>query len=164
MVSASAQGRLIVIRVLPALLLMSPAFAAAQSRDTATVVVTRPMVIAYLVVPPGAVDSSADVAVLADDWNIAMATLGDSLAAHGVRLALVTDPLLRVRMAGRRDVVLALDGEPAAGYVYAQPGMMPCVRPGAAEPDDVLRAARALTGLGTASAARTRAGCGARAR
>lgn len=164
MVSASAQGRLIVIRVLPALLLMSPAFAAAQSRDTATVVVTRPTVIAYLVVPPDAVDSSADVSVLADDWNVAMATLGDSLTAHGVQLALVTEPMLRLRMAGGRDVVLALDREPTAGYVYAWPGMTPCVRRGAAEPDEVLRAARAIAGKSMPSAARARAGCDARAR
>ena len=135
-----------------ALLLMSPALGATQSRDTATVVITRPTVVAYLVVPPGAVDSSADLAVLADDWNVAMATLGDSLAAHGVRLALVTQPMLRVRMARRRDVVLALDAQPAAGYVFVRPGVAPCVRRGAAEPDEVLRAARA------------RARCSARAR
>jgi hypothetical protein len=135
-----------------ALLLLSPAPSAAQSRDTATIVVTRPTVVAYLVMPPGAVDSSADLAVLADDWNVAMATLGDSLAAHGVRLALVTEPMLRVRVAGRHDVVLALDGKPPAGYVFARPGMAPCLRRGAAEVDEVLRAARA------------RARCGARAR
>lgn len=135
-----------------ALLLGSPTLLSAQSRDTATVVVTRSTVVAYLVVPPGAVDSSADLAVLADDWNVAMATLGDSLAAHGVGFALVTQPTLRVRMAHRRDVMLALDREPATGYVFVRPGVAPCLRRGAADVEDVLRAARA------------RAGCSARAR
>jgi len=149
-------------RLVPALLLMSPALVRAQTtgktrppiahRDTATVVVSHPTVIAYLVVPAGAVDSSADLAVLADDWNVAMATLGDSLLAHGVRLALVTEPMLRVRTAGRRDTVLVLDVGLAAGYVFARPGISACLRRGAAEIDDVLRAVRA------------RAGCGARAR
>lgn len=49
----------------------------ATSGGTATVVVARPSVIAYLVVPRAAVDTSADVAVLADDWNVATATVGD---------------------------------------------------------------------------------------
>ncbi|MFL5618027.1 MAG: hypothetical protein ACJ79A_06465 [Gemmatimonadaceae bacterium] len=135
-----------------ALLLALPVPVAAQSRDTATVVVTHPTVVAYLVVPTGAVDSSADLAVLADDWNVAMATLGDSLSAYGIRLALVTQPMLRMRLAGRRDVMFVLDEEPAAGYVFAQPGMAPCLRRGAAEVGDVLRAAGA------------RAKCSARAR
>jgi len=154
-----------------ALVPLIPALASAQNgsrgrtpgasrADTATVVVTRPTVIAYLVMPKGAVDTSADLAVLADDWNVAMATLGDSLEAHGIGIALVTEARLRVRMTGRRDVQLALDDSSAAGYVFARPGSAPCVRRRPAELDDVLRAARTLA---TTSDARTRAHC-ARAR
>jgi len=153
-----------------ALVLPIPVLAAAQDAgdsrlpkaalvETATVVVARPTVVAYLVVPPGAVDTSADLAVLADDWNVAMATLGDSLAAHGIAFALVTDSRLRVRVTGRRDVVLSLDDSTAAGYVFARPGSVPCVRRRPAEPDDVLRAARSLAMRGMTSDARTRADC-----
>ena len=127
--------------------------------DTATVDVREPTVVAYLVIPRGAVDSSADLAVLADDWNVAMATLGDSLGAIGVRLALVTEPRLRVRATGRRDVVLALDDEPRAGYVFARPGAAPCHRRGAMDPADVLRTARALAARARAGAARRRITC-----
>jgi hypothetical protein len=112
--------------------------------DTTTVVVTKPTVIAYLVIPEGAVDSLPDVAVLADDWNVAMATLGDSLAAHRIAFALVTETHLRVRSAGRRDVVLRLDAQPAAGYVYARPGAPPRLRRGAKELHEVLAAAHQL--------------------
>jgi hypothetical protein len=132
--------------------------------ETATVVVTGPTVVAYLVMPRGAVDTSADLAVLADDWNVAMSVLGDSLEAHGIRFTLVTEPRLRVRASGRRDVVLALDAEPAAGYVFARPDAAPCVRRGAAEPDEVLRAARALVSRRMSAEARARAMCGTRRR
>jgi hypothetical protein len=77
--------------------------------DTAHVVVTQPTVIAYLVVPAGAVDTNPELAVLADDWNVAMATLGDSLIANGIRFALVTEPRLRVRSKGARDAVFSLN-------------------------------------------------------
>lgn len=112
--------------------------------DTTTVVVTKPTVIAYLVLSEAAVDSQPDVAVLADDWNVAMSTLGDSLEAHGIAFALVTQSHLRVQSAGRRAVVLRLDAEPAAGYVYVRPGVQPRLRRGAADLHDVLTAARAL--------------------
>jgi len=127
--------------------------------DTATVVVTRPTVIAYLVVVRGAVDTSADLAVLADDWNVAMATVGDSLESHGIAFALVTESRLRVRAQGRRDVVLALDDSTAAGYVFARPGSAPCVRRRPAELEEVLRAGRTLATRGMTSDARTRANC-----
>lgn len=127
--------------------------------DTATVVVTRPTVIAYLVIPNGAVDTSADLAVLADDWNVAMATVGDSLASHAIGFALVTESRLRIRVTGRRDVVLALDDSTAAGYVFARPGSAPCVRRRPAELDDVLRAGRMLATRKLTSDARTRANC-----
>jgi hypothetical protein len=153
-----------------ALVLSIPAVAASQSHgasrppkpapvDTATVVVSRPTVIAYLVIPKGAVDTSADLAVLADDWNFAMATLGDSLEAHGIAFTIVTESRLRMRVTGQRDVVLALDDPTAAGYVLARPGSAPCVRRRPAEPDDVLRAARTLATRGMTTEARTRASC-----
>ena len=110
--------------------------------DTTTIVVTKPTVIAYLVIPEGVVDSQPDVAVLADDWNVAMATLGDSLAAHGIAFALVTQSRLTVRSAASPGVVLNLAPKPAAGYVYARPGATPCLRRGAAEIAEVLAAAR----------------------
>lgn len=135
--------------------------APAGQTDTATLHVTRPTVVAYLVVPAGAVDTSADLAVLADDWNVAMATLGDSLEARGVRFTLVTESRLRVRTSGRRDAVLALDEDPAAGYVFVRPGTMPCGRRGAAEQDEVLRAARTILGRRAPSEAARRAICGA---
>jgi hypothetical protein len=74
----------------------------------------------------------------------------------------VTESRLRVRIAGRRDTVLVLDDEPKVGYVFARAGIGPCRRPGAADPDEVLRAARALVDRRTSSGARTRAMCGAR--
>jgi hypothetical protein len=153
---------------MPALVMAQDAGSSRVSKEapaeTTTLVVSRPTVIAYLVVPAGAVDTSDSLAVLADDWNVAMATLGDSLAARGIFFALVTQARLRVRMAGRRDVLLALDVEPTAGYVYARPGMTPCVRRGALEIDEVLRATRALVDRRMSAEARTRAMCGARRR
>ena len=134
------------------------------SGDTATVVVAAPTVIAYLVLAPGVVDSSADLAVVADDWSFAMATLRDSLTRHGVQLALVTESRLRVQVVGERDTVLVLDDEPKVGYMFARPGIGPCRRRGAADPDEVLRAARALVDRRMSSGARTRAMCGARPR
>jgi hypothetical protein len=124
--------------------------------DTTTIVVPKPTVIAYLVIPEGAVDSQPDVAVLADDWNIAMSILGDSLEAHGIAFALVTESRLVVRSAGTADTVFDLAAGPAAGYVYARPGETPCVRRGAAELDDVLTAARMLVDPRVSAASRAR--------
>jgi hypothetical protein len=132
--------------------------------DTATVRVTRPTVVAYLVVPAGAVDTSADLAVLADDWNVTMSTLGDSLEARGISFGLVTESRLRVRTPGRRDVVLGLNEGSAAGYVFVRPGMAPCMQHGAAELEEVLRTARRLLGGRVPSEAARRAMCGARSR
>jgi hypothetical protein len=112
--------------------------------DTTTIVVTKLTVVAYLVIPEGAVDSHPDLAVLADDWNVAMATLGDSLAAHGIAFALATGSHLRVRTAGRREFVFDLRAKPAAGYVYARPRTTPRLRRGPAELRAVLAAARAM--------------------
>jgi hypothetical protein len=93
-----------------------------------------------------------------------MATLGDSLEARGILFALATEARLRVRMSGRRDAMLALNEEPAAGYVFVRPGMTPCLRRGAAEPEEVLRTARALLGGRVPREAARRAICGARSR
>jgi hypothetical protein len=136
----------------------APGAAAAETAtDTTTLEVAGPTVVAYLVIAAGAVDTSANLAVLADDWNVAMATLGDSLEARGVRFTLVTESRLRVRTPGRRDVVLTLNEEPAAGYVFVRPGMAPCLRRGAAEPDEVLRTASTLLGRQAPSEAARRA-------
>jgi hypothetical protein len=153
-----------------ALVALVPALASAQQGsadrpskvalgDTTTVVVMRPTIIAYLVIPDGAVDTSADLAVLADDWNVAMATVGDSLESHGIAFTLVTKSRLRMRVAGWHDVLLALDDSTAAGYVFASPGSAPCVRRRPAELDEVLRAGRTLATRGMTSDARTRAQC-----
>jgi hypothetical protein len=112
--------------------------APAVPAGVAHVVVTRPTVIAYLVVPHGAVDTLPDLAVVADDWNYAMATLGDSLEAHGVALAMVTESRLRISSRGSPDVVYSLDAAPAAGYVFARPGTPPCIRRAPAEPDVIV--------------------------
>ena len=51
--------------------------------ETAELAINRPTVIAYFIVPDGAVDTMPDLAVSADDWNYAMATLGDSGTCGG---------------------------------------------------------------------------------
>jgi hypothetical protein len=118
---------------------------AAQARaDTAHVDVTRPTVVAYFIVPDGAVDTLPDLAVEADDWNYAMSILGDSLAASDIALALATEPVLRLSSPGFPPRTLALGERFTAGYVFVRPGGQPCLRRGGAEPDAVLQAARAF--------------------
>lgn len=130
-------------------LVVAPAAALAQARTTAAAEVARldvtgPTVVAYFVIPPNAVDTSADLAVAADDWSYAMAALGDSLRARGIALALITEPRLRIASRGTAPVTIALGATPAAGYVYARPGARPCLRRGWADPDSVLATARAI--------------------
>jgi hypothetical protein len=69
-------------------LLVSPVVVVAQVRgslplsppvEVQRVTITKPTVVAFLVVPNGAVDTLPDLAVIAEDWNYGMATLGDSL-------------------------------------------------------------------------------------
>jgi hypothetical protein len=132
--------------------------------DVAHVVVTRPTVIAFLVLPKGAVDTLPDLAVEADDWNYAMATLGDSLEAHGFASAMVTESRLRISSRGATDVVFSLDAPPAAGYVFARPGAPPCIRRAPAEPDVIVAAARAYFGRAGSRASRARVACGLTAR
>ena len=100
--------------------------------------VTRPTVVAYLVVTPGAVDTQPELAVLADDWAYAMAALGDSVAARGFAFALHTDSTLVVRQSGRPPETLALG---AAGFVLIPAAGGACVGREAMEPDALLAAA-----------------------
>lgn len=100
--------------------------------------VTRPTVVAYLAVPPGAVDTEPELAVLADDWAYAMAALGDSVAARGFAFALHTDSTLVVRRSGRPPDTLALG---AAGYVLIPGAGGACVGREVMEPDALLAAA-----------------------
>jgi len=116
---------------------------ASETGSPAHVTITRPTVVAYFVIPAGAVDTLPDLAVEADDWNVSMAALGDSLEASGIGLALVTEPRVRVSMQGRADTTLALGPFRASGYVFARPGDAPCVRPGGADADLVKATARA---------------------
>ena len=148
---------------------VAPAVGAAQDRvsppapppaETARLVVRRPTVVAYLVVPPGAVDTSPDLAVVADDWNYSMATLGDSLQARGIRLVLVTEPALRVGSRGAAAVTLSLGEGVGAGYVFVRPGAPPCVRRGGAEIESVLAAADAFFTRGPSRRRRSRDPCG----
>jgi hypothetical protein len=133
--------------------------ATAQTPEIAHVVVTRPTVIAFFVVPNGAVDTLPDLAVVTDDWNYAMATLGDSLEAHGFGLAMVTESRLRVSSRGSPDVVISLDAPPAAGYVFVRPGTPPCVRRTPGDPDVVVAVAREFFGGVGSRASRAPAAC-----
>lgn len=127
--------------------------AAQRATPTQRLVVTRPTVVAYLVVPEGAVDTCPDLATIADDWSYAMATLGDSLEAHGVAHVLVTEPALRVASRGARPVTIALGETGATGYVFVRPGARPCLRREYLDPDSVL----AIANRFLAPAAPTRA-------
>ena len=111
-------------------------------RDTAHVTVSGPTVIAYFIVPPGAVDTMPNLAVEADDWNYAMAMLRDSLEAGGVALALAVDGVVRIDSAESRDVVLALGPALTAGYIFVRPGEPPCLRRGGLDQPDLLVLAR----------------------
>lgn len=128
--------------------------------EVARIVVRRPTVVAFLVVPAGAVDTLPDFAVVADDWNYAMATLGDSLQKSGIDFALVTEPRLRLTSAGAADASFALDPGLATGYVFARPGETPCIRRGPADLDVVLAAARAYFGGERSRESRALAACG----
>ena len=114
--------------------------------DTAHVRVASPTVIAYFIVPRGAVDTLPNLAVEADDWNYAMAMVRDSLDTSGIALALVVDGVVRIDSAGTRDIVLPLGESLAAGYVFVRPGEPPCVRRGALEQADLLALARTFFG------------------
>jgi hypothetical protein len=137
-----------------------PRASAAGDAADDSLVVARPTVVAYLVVPPGAVDTSEALAITADDWSYAMATLGDSLEAHGIAFTLETAPRLRIAVPGAPARTFALDEGIAAGYVFARPGAPPCIRRGAADADVVLAAARVFFGDDSSAEARARVACG----
>lgn len=110
--------------------------------DTTHVTVTRPTVIAYFLIPPGAVDTMPNLAVEADDWNVSMATLSDSLEGSGIGFAMVTQPIAQIDSAAPQPVVLTLGAPLTAGYVFVRRGDAPCVRRGGMDQGDVLATAR----------------------
>jgi hypothetical protein len=110
--------------------------------DTVHVTVTRPTVIAYFLIPPGAVDTMPNLAVEADDWNVSMATLGDSLEASGIGFAMLTQPIAQIDSAAAQPVVLTLGAPLTAGYAFVRRGDPPCVRHGGMDQADVLATAR----------------------
>jgi hypothetical protein len=118
---------------------------ASTASQKATVTVTRLTVIAYFVIPPGAVDTLPDLAVEADDWNVSMATLADSLAANGIGFAMATDTTVRLRLGAGRDTTIALGPFKSSGYIFVQPSGPTCVRNGGADVDSVLAIARGVT-------------------
>ena len=115
-----------------------------SSVGEARVTVERPTVLSYFVIPPGAVDTMPDLAVEADDWNVAMAALRDSLEASGIDLAMVTDSSVRVRMRGRRDTTLTLGRFKSSGYILFRPDGRRCAHPGGADADSIRALARAF--------------------
>jgi hypothetical protein len=112
--------------------------------ETPELAIDRPTVIAYFIVPDGAVDTMPDLAVSTDDWNYAMATLGDSVEAAGFAFSMAIKP--NVRLVSERSPTRVLTfGEPlTAGYVFVKPGEPPCTRRSPFDPDSVLVVARAL--------------------
>jgi len=159
LVARSLPGALVVASLGALLPLPAPAQARRDS-DTARVVVTRPIVVAYLVVPPGAVDTMPDLATTADDWSYAMATLGDSLRAHRIEYTIVTGPWLRVTSRGAAPVTLALGATGDGGYVFVRPGERPCLWREWGDTDAVLAAARRFFSRSAAERARARRECG----
>ncbi len=113
------------------------------------IVVTRPTVAAYFIIPDGAVDTMPDLAVRADDWNYAMATVGDSLEANGFGFTLITEPSVRLTSNAGLDTTVALGESLSAGYVFVRPGQPPCVRRHPLNPDSVLAAAREVFAAST---------------
>lgn len=116
-------------------------------------VVSRPTVAAYFILPDGAVDTMPDLAVRADDWNYAMAAVGDGLEANGFAFTLITEPNVRVTSNAGLDTTLALGESLRAGYVFVRPGQAPCVRRRPLDPDSVLAAARTFFTATTLTAA-----------
>ncbi|HUQ82874.1 MAG TPA: hypothetical protein VM076_17110 [Gemmatimonadaceae bacterium] len=102
----------------------------------------RPTVIAYFIIPQGAVDTMPNLAVEADDWNVAMATLGDSLQASGIGFRMTTNPSVRVDSTDAAAPELVLGDRFTAGYVFVRAGETPCLHRGALEQADVLAVAR----------------------
>jgi len=112
--------------------------------ETAELAINRPTVIAYFIVPEGAVDTMPDLAVSTDDWNYAMATLGDSVEAAGFAFAMIIKPTVRLVSERSTTRTLTLGAPLTAGYAFVKPGEPPCVRRSPFDPDSVLVVARAL--------------------
>lgn len=107
--------------------------------DSTGLRITRPTVIAYLVIAPGEVDSNPDMAVVADDWNYAMSILGDTIEARGWAFTMAIDSVLVVRRPGRaKPDTLALG---RAGYVLVPMTGAPCVGGAPMDPEEVVAAA-----------------------
>lgn len=116
------------------------------SSDTGQVTVTRPTVIAYFLVPRGAVDTMPNLAVEADDWSYAMAMLRDSLEGGGIDLAIAVEPLVRIDSAGGSGIIVDLGPPLTAGYVFVRLGEPPCIRRGGMDQADLLATARSFFG------------------
>jgi len=125
----------------------------ATEGDLAQIAVSRPTVAAYFIIPDGAVDTMPDLAVRADDWNYAMAAVGDSLEANGFGFTLITEPSVRITSNAGLDTTFALGESLTAGYVFVRPGQPPCVRRRPLDPDSVLAAARTFFTATTLTAA-----------
>jgi hypothetical protein len=129
-----------------------PRVARAQAQDppaadTTHLVVTRPTVIAWLVVAAGAVDTMPDLEVIADDWSYAMATFGDSLQARGLAFAMATGSYLHLAQPGAKPAIIRLGKLGDGGFVFVRRGMPPCVmRGGFAIEDALAMAGRLLEG------------------
>jgi len=123
-------------------------------------VVSGPTVIAYFLVPPGAVDTMPNLAVEADDWNYAMAMLRDSLEASRIAFVMATNPDIQLDSIGPQPVVLRLGDPLTVGYVFVRRGETPCVRRGAADPAELLQTARRFFKRGPSPDDTTSARCG----
>jgi hypothetical protein len=108
----------------------------------AAIPITGPTVIASFVVPPGAVDTMPDLAVEADDWNVAMATLRDSLEAGRIALAMTTMPAVQITAPGTKPIMVSLGPVFSAGYVFVRPGDAPCLRRGGVDQAELVATAR----------------------
>jgi hypothetical protein len=117
----------------------APAAPAATPRDSGVLEVTRPTVVAYFVIPPGAVDTNPDLATTADDWNYAMSILGDSVEARGFGFTMWIDPQIVIRRPGRARLDTVALGK--VGYVFVPPTGVPCVGHGWMDPDELVAAA-----------------------
>lgn len=116
-----------------------PAVPAATPRDSGVLDVARPTVVAYFIIPPGAVDTNPDLAVTADDWNYAMSILGDSVEARGFGFTMWIDPQMVVRRPGRARTDTVALGK--VGYVFVPPTGAPCVGHGWMAEEELLAAA-----------------------
>jgi hypothetical protein len=100
-----------------------------------------------------------ELAVATDDWSFGMATLGDSVRAHGWALQLVTQSKLRLASSGVEPLLIKLGDLGSAGYVFARPGEAPCLRRHGLTPDSTLAAASDWFAEGSAAERRKKLKC-----